>query len=142
IDLNVKYNHLIVVPMASLNKATLGALNYARSLTPDVIALNVSPDKEALEKLKAKWELLNTDILLVAKYSPYRAVISPLLNYIQAIANAAGEKEKITVLLPEFVTHKWWTQVLHNHTGLIIRETMLRNENVIISTYPFHLKED
>ena len=54
INFEAKYNHLIVVPIASLNKAALGALQYARSLTPDVIALNVSTDKEALEKLKAR----------------------------------------------------------------------------------------
>lgn len=142
INFEAKYNHLIVVPIASLNKAALGALQYARSLTPDVIALNVSTDKEALEKLKARWELLNTDILLVAKYSPYRAVITPLLQYIEAIANAASEKEKITVLLPQFVTHKWWGQILHNHTSFFIRETMLRNKNVVVSTFPYHLHEE
>lgn len=142
IKLDEKYNHLIVVPIASLTKATLGALQYARSLSSDVIAINVSTDKEAMEKLKVRWKLLNTDILLVSKYSPYRAVITPLIGYIEAIANAAGPKEKITVLIPQFVTHKWWGQVLHNHTSFFIRENMLRNENVVVSTYPYHLHEE
>ncbi|MDT8719501.1 APC family permease [Clostridium sp. 19966] len=142
LNLEAKYNHIYVVPIASLNKAVLGALQYARSLTPDVIALNVSPDKDALEKLKIKWSELNTDILLVAKYSPYRAVINPLISYIDAIADAAAENEKITVLLPQFITHKWYGQILHNHTSFIIRETMLRHENVVISTFPYHLHKE
>lgn len=139
IDLKVKYKHIVIVPIASLNKATLGALQYAQSLNSDVIALNISTDKEAMEKLKNRWSQLDTDILLVAKYSPYRAVITPLINYIKLIADAAGEDEKITVVLPEFITHERRGEVLHNHTGLFIRETLLRHQNIVVATFPYHL---
>jgi hypothetical protein len=132
----------MIVPIASLNKAALNALQYARSITPDVIALNISTDKEQLEKLKIRWEELNTDILLIAKYSSYRAVINPLLQYINDIAEAAGENEKITVLLPQFITHEWWGAILHNQTSFFIRESLLRHNNVIIATYPYHIELD
>lgn len=141
-QLNKEFYHIMVVPIASLNRAALNALQYARSITPNVIALNVSTDKESLEKLNTRWKELNTDILLVAKYSPYRAVVTPLLKYIGDIANAAGENEKITVVLPEFISHEWWGEILHNHTSFFIRETLLRNKNVVITTYPYHLRED
>lgn len=141
-ELTKKYTHVAIVPIASLNKATLGALQYARSITDTVIALNISTDKESLEKLKSRWEQIDADILLVAKYSPYRAVVTPLLKYITDIADATAEDEKITVILPEFITHKWYGQVLHNHTSFFIRETLLRKENVVISTYPYHLNDN
>lgn len=133
--------HIIVVPIASLNKATLATLKYARSISEDVIALNVSTDKNSIEKLKIRWKELDTDILLVTKYSTYRTVITPLLNYIHKIANATAKNEKITVMIPEFMTHTSLGKVLHNHTGFIIRESLLRNKNVIVSTYPYHLEE-
>lgn len=141
-QLNREFTHIMVVPIASLNKAVLNALQYARSITPHVIALNISTDKDAKQRLEEKWKELDTDILLVAKYSPYRAIVTPLLKYIGDIANAGGENEKITVVLPQFITHEWWGEILHNHTSFFIRETLLRNKNVIITTYPYHLSDD
>jgi hypothetical protein len=141
LSFNQNIDHIIVVPIASLNKATLAALQYARSLSPDVIALNVSTDEEAIEKLKSRWEKLNTDILLVAKYSTYRTILTPLQQYINIIANATAEKEKITVMIPQFITHEGLGEVLHNHTGFILRESLLRNKNIVVSTYPYHLDE-
>lgn len=141
-QLDRKFTHIMIVPIESLNKAALNALQYARSITPDVIALNVSTSKEAMEKLQTRWKELNTDILLVSKYSPYRAVVTPLIKYISDIVRAAGKDEKITVVLPEFIVHEWWGEILHNHTSFFIRETLLRNENVIIATHPYHLDED
>ncbi|MCT8975055.1 APC family permease [Clostridium sp. CX1] len=142
IDLRVKYTHIVIVPIASLNKATIGALQYAQSISENVVALNISTDMEAMEKLKQRWSELDTDILLVAKYSPFRAVVTPLLEYIAQIADAAGETEKITVIVPEFVTHEHFGEVLHNHTSFFIRETLLRSNNIIVSTYPYHLVDE
>ncbi|MFL0253134.1 APC family permease [Clostridium neuense] len=139
-EINDHFNHIIVVPISSLNKATLGALKYARSITPDVIALSVSPNKAYIEKLQGRWKELNTDILLVCKYSPYRAVINPLIEYIGIIAKAADKNEKVTVVLPQFMTTGWGGQFLHNHTGLILREALLKYDNTVISMYPYHLK--
>jgi hypothetical protein len=138
--LDKKFDHTMIVPIASLNKAALNALQYARSITPDVIALNISTDKDQLEKLKIRWEELNTDILLIAKYSTYRAVITPLIQYIDDISKAAGENEKITVLLPQFITHEWYGGILHNQTSFFIRESLLMHKNIIIATYPYHIE--
>ncbi|KRU24317.1 APC family permease [Clostridium botulinum] len=140
-NLNKPFTQIIVVPIASLNKAALATLQYARSLSSYVIALNVSTDNKEIDKLKNRWAKLDTDILLVSKYSTYRTVVTPLLGYINQIANATSETEKITVMIPQFITHEGLGEVLHNHTGFIIRESLLRNKNVIVSTYPYHLED-
>lgn len=142
VDLRKKYTHIVIVPIASLNKAALGALEYAQSISENVIALNISTDMEALDRLKQRWSELDTDILLVAKYSPFRAVVTPLLKYIVQIADATSEDEKVTVIVPEFVTHEHFGEVLHNHTSFFIRETLLRNNNIIVSTFPYHLGDE
>jgi len=142
VDFKIKYTHIVVVPIASLNKATIGALQYAQSISDNVIALNISPDREAMEKLKTKWSELDTDILLVTKYSPYRAVVTPLIRNIELIANSTADNEKITVIVPQFVTHERFGEVLHNHTSFVIRETLLKNDNIIVSTYPYHLIDE
>lgn len=142
IDFKVKYNHIIIVPIASLNKAVIGALQYAQSICENVIALNVSTNMEALEKLKHRWSELDTDIILVAKYSPYRAVVAPLVNYITQIADATTKDEKVTVIVPQFITHDHFGEVLHNHTGFLIREALLNQHDIIISTFPYDLTEE
>ncbi len=139
VNLREKYTHIVVVPIASLNKATIGALQYAQSISDNVIALNISTDKEAMEKLKQRWSELDTDILLVSKYSPFRAVVTPLLKNIELIANSAAKNEKITVVVPQFITNERFGEVLHNHTSFFIRETLLKNDNIIVSTFPYHL---
>ncbi|MDD7794218.1 APC family permease [Clostridium sp. 'White wine YQ'] len=142
VDLKVKYTHIIIVPIASLNKATIGALQYAQSISDNVIAINISTDKEAMERLKQRWSELDTDILLVSKYSPFRAVVTPLLKNIEQIVDAAADNERITVIVPEFVTHERFGEVLHNHTSFFIRETLLRNKNIAVSTFPYHLSDE
>lgn len=142
VNLRAKYTHIVVVPIASLNKATIGALQYAQSISDNVIALNISTDKEAMEKLKQRWSELDTDILLVSKYSPFRAVVTPLLKNIELIANSAAKNEKITVVVPQFITNERFGEVLHNHTSFFIRETLLKNDNIIVSTFPYHLVDE
>lgn len=141
-DFTKKYTHIVIVPITSLNKATLATLQYARSLSEDVIALNISTDQDAIDRLKCRWEELSTDILLVTKYSPYRAIITPLLGYIELISNATSKDEKITVMIPEFISHERRGEVLHNHTGFIIRQSLVRNKNVVVATYPYHLDDE
>ncbi len=135
-----KQEHVVIVPIASLNKAVIGALQYAQSIGGQVYALNVSPDKESMEKLQARWSELDTDIILISKYSPYRAVINPLIKYISSLAaeKVQGD-EKVTVVVPQFITHESWGNILHNHTGFILHETLLQNDKVVVSTYPYHL---
>lgn len=142
LNLRIRYTHTVIVPIASLNKAVIGALKYAQSISDNVIALNISTDMEAMEKLKQRWSELDTDITLVTKYSPYRAVITPLLQNIVSIADKASENEKVTVIVPQFITHGQFGKVLHNHTSFFIRETLLKNNNIIVSTFPYHLSDE
>lgn len=132
--------HTVIVPIASLNKAVIGALQYAQSIGGQVYALNVSPDLESIEKLKTRWKELDTDIILITQYSPYRAVVNPLIKYISSIAAEKTEGgEKVTVVVPQFITHERWGNLLHNHTGFILHEALLQNDKVVVATYPYHL---
>lgn len=142
VNFKIKYKHIVIVPIASLNKATIGALQYAQSIGQEVIALNISPDMESMAKLKKRWSELDTDIQLVSHYSPYRAVVTPLLKNIVKILDETKENEKVTVIVPQFVTHERWGEVLHNHTSFFIRETLLRNKDVVVATYPYHLLDE
>src|SRR6185437_8649142 len=59
-----KLRHVMIVPVASLNKLAVRGLAYARSLTPYVMAVNVSLDKEESEKIRQEWNAVKTKYLI------------------------------------------------------------------------------
>ncbi|MCC7343316.1 MAG: hypothetical protein IT573_00155, partial [Deltaproteobacteria bacterium] len=40
----------------------------------------------------------------------------------------------ITVILPEFVAAKWWQQILHNQTALLIRGILMFKKGVTVTS--------
>ena len=70
--------------------------------------------------------------------SPYRSLTRPLLRYIERVARH-GEHQMITVLLPEFVPAKWWHQLLHNQSSLLLKGALLFKKGVIVTSVPYHL---
>ncbi|HLZ60273.1 MAG TPA: hypothetical protein VKR06_25270 [Ktedonosporobacter sp.] len=46
----------MIVPIASLNQPALQSLAYARSITPDVVAVHVTTDAEETSALQKSWE--------------------------------------------------------------------------------------
>ncbi|SDF30241.1 hypothetical protein SAMN05660235_01135 [Sporolituus thermophilus DSM 23256] len=117
------------------------SLQYAKALSPDILAVHIATDDEAGRKFKEKWEKWNPDIRLVTIYSPYRLVIKPLLDYIEQLERTKAPSDFITVLIPEFETKKWWHRLLHNQTGWILRTLLILKENVIVATIPYHLQK-
>jgi hypothetical protein len=47
----------------------------------------------------------------------------------------------ITVLLPEFVPAKWWHQLLHNQSSLLLKGALLFKKGVIVTSVPYHLEK-
>ncbi|MHB8062302.1 MAG: APC family permease, partial [Ruminiclostridium sp.] len=66
------YRNRVIVPIDSINKASIRALRYASTISDNVIAFNVSIDEENAIKLRDKFNLLDSEIQLIIKYSPFR----------------------------------------------------------------------
>ncbi|WP_040682870.1 APC family permease [Thermosinus carboxydivorans] len=133
--------NLIIVPVASITRVVAQSLQYAKTLSPDILAVHIATDDETGRKFKEKWEKWNPDIRLVIIYSPYRLVIKPLLDYIEQLERTKAPSDFITVLIPEFETKKWWHRLLHNQTGWVLRTLLILKENVIVATIPYHLQK-
>lgn len=129
----------IIVPVASLTRVVAHTVNYAKTLSSDIVAVHVSTDDDKADKLKIKWQEYEPDIPLVVLPSPYRAILSPLIEYIET-EEAKLERDKlITVLIPEFVTRKWWQYFLHNQTGLIVKAFLLLKKDIVVASVPIHI---
>jgi hypothetical protein len=47
----------------------------------------------------------------------------------------------ITVVLPEFVTHRPWQQFLHNQLAQRLKRSLMDRPNTVIVDVPYHLTQ-
>jgi hypothetical protein len=131
--------HTVIVPVSSMNRVALQTLAYAQSISDDVTAVHVMDDEGDIEQFRSKWEELGLDIPLVLIESPYRALVSPLLKYIDEI-DRQRQDDTLTVVLPEFVARHWWEHLLHNQTALRLKAALLFRPNTVVTSVPYHLE--
>ena len=131
--------HQVLVPISGIHRGVIHALEYAKSIAPGrVTAVYVDFNEQATTKLREKWPTWGEGVTLLVLQSPYRSLTRPLLRYIERVARQ-GENEIITVLLPEFVPAKWWHQLLHNQSSLLLKGALLFKKGVIVTSVPYHL---
>ncbi len=128
----------VVVPIARIDRAALAALAYARSISLDVTALHVTDDDIAGERMRRRWAMRDDGIPLVIIESPYRALIPPLLAYLDDRERDDPERP-ITVVLAEFVPRRFWDYLLHNQTALRLKLRLFLRPNTIVVDVPYHL---
>ena len=139
---NKRISNKVIVPVSSLNRAVVESINYAKSLSEDVVAVNVVINDEAGRNLRVMWQEWDPGIPLITIYSPYRMVMSPFLDYIDALEKEhSRENDYLTVIIPEFETQRWWHRLLHNQTGWIMHTLLVLRTNVVVVTIPYHLKK-
>jgi amino acid transporter len=130
--------HLILVPVASLDLASMRALAYAASLQQPVLAVHVSPTDEEAERFRGYWRTWGEHLPLEVVVSPYRAIVAPLVNYIESL-HRLGPDLTLTVILPEIVVRHWWQRFLHNRTAPRLRRALRQLPKSVVTTVPFHL---
>lgn len=129
----------VVVPVAWADRAALTALAFARQLSPDVVAVHVSIDRAEAARLRRRWAELGIDVPLVIIDSPYRAVVPPLVAYIDALRRG-DPKTPVVVVLAEFVPRYPWQYLLHNLTALRLKLALFFRPNVVVVDVPYHVQ--
>ena len=137
--------HKVVVPLAGLNRCSLVAVQFARSLSRDVTAVIVDVDRVATVETAKRWEQLVPDVPLHQLASPYRSVIRPLMEYLDQVDHDDHGRGPAVVVLAEVVPARWWQHLLHNQTALLLKTVLLHRrsrsgEARIIIDVPFHLR--
>jgi amino acid transporter len=132
--------HEVLVPISGIHRGVLSALEYAKSIAPDhVTAVYVEFDEEATRKLREKWEQWGNGVKLVVLASPYRSLTRPLLRYIERVERRAHD-DIVTVVLPEFVPARWWQNLLHNQSSLMLKGALLFKKGIVVTNVPYHLE--
>jgi amino acid transporter len=128
----------VVVLVAGIHKGVVEALEYAKSISPNVTALTVDLDPTQTTRLRLRWAEWEPDVPLVVLESPYRSILRPLLDYIDRMERQ-GEGRYLTVVLPEFIPSHWWEHFLHNQTALLVKAALLFRPGKVTVSVPYHL---
>ncbi len=134
--------HTVIVPVGDVHRGVLKAVYYAQALGGRLKPVLVDTNPEHTARVRQKWERYFPDIELVIIPSPYRSVIGPLVEFIDSHIQEEGHY--VTVVIPEFVTAKWWHNFLHNQTAWALRVALLYRRNWqgrfrMLTSVPFYL---
>lgn len=132
--------HRVILLISGVHQGTLAALRYARALSNDITAVHVSIDPLEAEKVQRKWELWGEGIRLVILESPYRLLLEPLLEYIEEVAAQRQPNEAITIVVPQFVPRRWWHNLLHTQTAMLLRLALLFRPGIVITDVPYQVE--
>lgn len=134
----------VLVLVGNVTRVNIGALNYARSIGDYVVAMHVSLDEdvEKEKEIEAEFKKHFPDVRFSIVHSSYRSIENPIIRYVDIVSkNAAKQNYTTTVLIPQFVPNRRWQNILHNQTSLRLRLRLSWRENIVVSTYTYHLKK-
>ncbi len=137
---DIEPDPIVIVPLARLDRPARRALAFARTISPHATAVHITNDPATADQLREHWAELGgpKEMELVVVESPYRALIGPLLRYMDAL-QAMQPERVIVVVLAEVVPRHWWENFLHNQTSLRLKLRLFGRKKTIVADVPFHL---
>jgi len=132
--------HRVILPISGVHRGTLDALRYATSLSDDVTAVHVSIDPDEAERVRLKWEIWGGGVRLVILDSPFRLFVEPLISYIEEVMAQRQKHDTVTIVVPQFVSHRWWHNLLHTQTALFLRLALMFRPGIVITDVPYHVE--
>ncbi len=140
-----------VVLISEINRLSEGALNFAKTLGGEVMALHVamitnSDDEKREQDFQSEFAKIFPGVKLQIIDAPYRNLSSPILEFVEKFADSGRKENKTTtVLIPNFTPKKFWQNFLHGQSNLRILyalENYLSSRNdILIANYNFKLRK-
>lgn len=140
----------VILPIQRWSTISERALSFAVQLSSDVTAIHISHDEASTAQLKEDWmrfieeplaqSAIRTPSLLIVP-SPYRHVLSPMLEYIWEMRRVKSGRD-LAIIIPELVETRWWEHLLHNQRALALKAALLfsgDNRTMVISV-PWYTK--
>ncbi len=137
----------VVIPISGVHRGIVDAVDYARSISSDVTAVYVELEPGESDAVREKWNRWWPDIPLEVVSSPYRSIIQPLLDFLEATDLEHQDGQLATVILPEFVPAQWWQSLLHNQTGWLLKAALLYHRRLqsglqrVVIDVPYRLRQ-
>ncbi len=133
----------VVIPVNGINRSVIQAVMFGRPLASDpslLQAVYVTTDAGEAEMLRERWERQIPGVPLVVVESPYRALVGPLITYLDVLDRAwppDREAPVTIVVLPEYVARHWWDRLLYNQASKRLRTALVGREHTLIADVPY-----
>jgi amino acid transporter len=126
-----------IVPVSTVNAASLRAVIYARSLGfRETTAVFFSFEEEDAEPIQREWQRLSMQLPLNVVEAPYRDIGKPLLTHLRRIT--ADPEAVAVVVMPELIV-RGTDRLLHNQRALYLKRLLLFETRVILASVPYQL---
>jgi amino acid transporter len=138
-----KANRVITIVLVSgIHRVVHNTLSFALGISQEnLLAVYVGFDDDSMKRMETKWEEWGNPCRLVTLKSKYRSVLEPFSRLVKLIEEKEEFKSQIQIVIPQFIAKKWWHNLLHNQTALLLRLWLYRHKDVVITTVPYHLKK-
>ena len=139
---------IVIVPIQGWTTIAERALQFALALSSEVHAVHVGMEDETNE-LEENWKRLVEDPVaraggtppnLVKLSSPYRLVITPILDYV-LLTETKNPGRQIAVIVPELVERHWYHYPLHNQRAELLKALLLvkGSRNIVLINVPWYI---
>jgi amino acid transporter len=136
--------HAVIVLVPGIHKGVITALRYAQSIAPEpdeVEAVFVEIDPRETARLQEGWRDLRLGIPLTVLKSPWRSLAEPIIHYTRTL-RAERKVDFVTVIIPEFVTSRWWHRLLHNQAGLMLKLALMWQPGIVVTNVRYRPEEE
>ncbi|MFY9751647.1 MAG: amino acid permease, partial [Candidatus Acidiferrales bacterium] len=139
---------IVLVPIQAWTTISQRAMQFALTLSPDIRALHVGTEEET-NTLQGEWQRLIAEPVeragrkapaLVLLSSPYRLVLSPILEYVLQ-TEQENPGRQIAIVVPELVERHWYHYPLHNQRAELLKAFLLLkgSRNIVLINVPWYI---
>lgn len=140
---------LLVVTIQNWTRIGKAALQCAMTLSDDVKVLHVveedNPDdfREIWTKyIEEPAKQANRPVPeLIELKSPYRFVVTPIVNYVVKLAQV-NKEHRVLAVIPELMERRWYYYFLHSQRAALLKARLLMegNDRISVLNIPWYLK--
>jgi amino acid transporter len=140
---------LVVVPLQQWSQLGRKALHAAIGLSAEIKVLHVA-EEDKPDEVCAKWDYYVTEPAekakrtapeLIVLKSPYRFVVTPIVDYVLQLSHDHPHRRIITII-PELVEHHWYNYFLHAQRAALLKTRLLMkgNDRISVLNIPWYFK--
>lgn len=140
---------ILVITMQSWTRVNRQALRAAMAISRDVRVVHVSEDGKPNDFCDRWKDFIEHPALaaglpapqLVRLQSPYRLIVTPIVDCVKQIAEENSDRRIVTVI-PELVECRWFLWLLHTQRAEILKGRLLMegNDRISVLNIPWYRK--
>ncbi|AJC48363.1 amino acid permease [Allofrancisella guangzhouensis] len=111
----------IIIPISSLHKGTLKAIEFAMSISTNIDIVTINIDHIETEKLKADWDRFKIKHELIVIEPKIQSFVYYFIKYVKVSDKNNSNEQLSTIVLPKVQNRKFWHGMLHNQRAFLLK---------------------